>query len=82
MIKQILTKFADNVTVMNGLYVSQYCFLKEQKEEDKALKRKQIVALLLSSVIAVSSCLPVSVQAYAAEDASASAEVETDSALE
>ena len=26
MIKQILTKFADNVTVMNGLYVSQYCF--------------------------------------------------------
>ena len=82
MIKQILTKFADNVTVMNGLYVSQYCFLKEQKEEDKALKRKQIVALLLSSVIAVSSCLPVSVQAYAAEDANASAEVETDSDLE
>ena len=46
------------------------------------MKRKQIVALLLSSVIAVSSCLPVGVQAYAAEDANVSTEVETDSALE
>ena len=60
----------------------QYCFLIEQNEEDKTLKRKQIVALLLSSVIAVSSCLPVGVQAYAAEDANVSAEVESDSALE